>query len=259
MSFHDWLTGDGLTNTGVEYSLLYWITLVITLAILGTLIALSLSKKVSYKVKQRVLIGVSIFHISFEVLWRIVYIIFKHSSFASIWPMYPCNLGGIIVPIVCLLNTKKGKDLFYAFGFIGACLSFALPGDMFCYNFMAFPLFKSALQHTGILLIPSMEYAMGKYRPSIKDFPMLFVGCLVHIFNVEAIDQWLGLEPAINDYMYLRQGYPFTIPGIPSPFVTCAFGLLIFAIFLFVLNPKKSINDLKEWWAKLKNRFSKEK
>ena len=258
MSFRDWLTGDGVTNIGTEYSFLYWMTLLFTLLILGGLIALCLIKKVPYKVKQNVLVGVSIFHIAFEVLWRIVYIAFKNATFASLWPMYPCNLGGIIVPIVCLMNSKRGKDLFYVFGFVGACLSLMLPGNMYSYDFMAFPLFKSALQHTGILLIPAMEYAMGKYRPSIKDFPLLFVGSLVHIFNAEAIDQWIGLEPAVNDYMYLRQGYPFTIPGIPGPFVTCGCGLVVFALLLFILNPKQSINDLKELKTNIQNKFKKE-
>ena len=65
-------------------------------------------------------------------------------------------------------------------------------------------------------------------------------------------------EPAVNDYMYLRQGYPFTIPGIPGPFVTCGCGLVVFALLLFILNPKQSINDLKELKTNIQNKFKKE-
>ena len=257
MSFRDWLTGDGVTNTGIEYSPIYWATLCIVLFVLISLIIFCTIKKIPYKIKQNVLIGIAIFQIFFEIFWRIIFIVFKGATFTTLWPMYPCNLGGIIVPIICLLNSKKGKDLFYVFAFVGACLSFALPGTMYSFDFMAFPLLKSALQHTGILIIPAMEYAMGKYKTSIKEFPLLFVGCLIHFLNCEGIDEWLGLDPATNDYMYLRQGYPFEIPGIPSPFVTITFALIIFAILLFALGPKESISEVKKWANNIKLSFTK--
>ena len=256
MSFKDWLTGDKVTNTGIEYSPIYWITLSVVLLILILLIVFCALKKIPNKIKQNVLMGIAIFQLAFEVIWRIIFAVFKGSTFVNLWPMYPCNLGGIIVPIVCLFNSKKGKDLFYLFAFVGALLSFALPGNMYSFDYMAFPLLKSALQHTGILIIPAMEYSMGKYRPSIKDYPLLFVGCLIHFLNCEGIDEWLGLDPATNDYMYLRQGYPFEIPGIPSPFVTIIFALIVFAILLIILNPKESIAYIK---GKFNLLFSKQK
>ena len=257
MSFRDSFTGDAVTNTGIEYSPIYWPTLCLVSFVLVSLIVFCTIKKIPYKVKQNVLIGIAIFQIFFEIFWRIIFIVFKGATFTTLWPMYPCNLGGIIVPIICLLNSKKGKDLFYVFAFVGACLSFALPGTMYSFDFMAFPLLKSALQHTGILIIPAMEYAMGKYKTSIKEFPLLFVGCLIHFLNCEGIDEWLGLDPTTNDYMYLRQGYPFEIPGIPSPFVTITFALIIFAILLFVLGPRESINEVKKWANNIKLSFTK--
>ena len=56
--------------------------------------------------------------------------------------------------------------------------------------------------------------------------------------------------------MYLRQGYPFEIPGIPSPFVTIIFALIVFAILLIILNPKESIAYIK---GKFNLLFSKQK
>ena len=57
--------------------------------------------------------------------------------------------------------------------------------------------------------------------------------------------------------MYLRQGYPFEIPGIPSPFVTITFALIIFAILLFALGPKESISEVKKWVNNIKLSFTK--
>ena len=115
MSFKDWLTGDKVTNTGIEYSPIYWITLSVVLLILILLIVFSALKKIPNKIKQNVLIGIAIFQLAFEVVWRIIFAVFKGSTFVNLWPMYPCNLGGIIVPIVCLLNSKKRKRFILSF------------------------------------------------------------------------------------------------------------------------------------------------
>ena len=68
------------------------------------------------------------------------------------------------------------------------------------------------MQHTGILLIPAFEYASGTFRPSVRTYPWLIVGCLIHSFNCEVIDRWFGLT---EDYMFFRSDMPFVIPGVP--------------------------------------------
>ena len=73
MSFRDWLTGDGVTNTGIEYSPIYWATLCIVLFVLVSLIVFCTIKKIPYKVKQNVLIGIAIFQIFFEIFLLILY------------------------------------------------------------------------------------------------------------------------------------------------------------------------------------------
>ena len=60
MSFKDWLTGDKVTNTGIEYSPIYWITLSVVLLILILLIVFSALKKIPNKIKQNVLIPIFI-------------------------------------------------------------------------------------------------------------------------------------------------------------------------------------------------------
>ena len=79
MSFKDWLTGDKVTNTGIEYSPIYWITLSVVLLILILLIVFSALKKIPNKIKQNVLIGIAIFQLAFEVVWRIIFVVFKIS------------------------------------------------------------------------------------------------------------------------------------------------------------------------------------
>lgn len=89
-----------------------------------------------------------------------------------------------------------------------------------------FPILKSILQHTGILLIPLFEFGSGSYRPSVKHMGWVFVGLLIHLVNCEGITRLLGFD---GDYMFFRSGMPFVIPGVPQ-YIT----LSVFALFVLV-------------------------
>ena len=111
------------------------------------------------------------------------------------------------------MNLRRGKQLLYLFGFIGGVLTFAMPDGIFCQDVLVFPILKSILQHTGLLLIPAIEYVSGSYRPSLKDYGWIVAGCLIHLVNCEGINRLLGFT---EDYMYLRSDLPFVIPGVPQ-------------------------------------------
>jgi hypothetical protein len=135
-------------------------------------------------------------------------------------------LGGILIPIIGLLNWEKGKKLFYLFGFLGGVITFAMPEGIFCRDVLSFPILKSILQHTGLLLIPGLEFAAGRWRPAMKDLGWVIGGGLVHILNCEGITRLLGFT---GDYMYFRSNLPFVIPGVPQPIT-----LIFVALFLMV-------------------------
>ena len=199
-------------------------------------------KRVEAKHKQRLLVTIAIFQLMFEALWRIIYITIKGDTLLGWWPAYPCNVGGILLPIIALCNWEKGKKMFYLFGFVGGVLTFALPEGIFCRDVMSFPILKSVLQHTGLLLIPMLEYSMGKFRPTLLHMLWVILGMLIHLANCEGIDRLLGLT---GDYMFLRSGLPFVIPGVPQFITLSVFALLVLVALCFVSDPKGSWNTVK--------------
>lgn len=150
--------------------------------------------------------------------------------------------------------------MFYLFGFFGACMTFIIPAGIFIRTVMTFPILKSVLQHTGLLLIPTFEYFSKKYRPYVGDFLFLILGCIIHTINCEVIDRWLGLT---GDYMFYRSGMPFVIPGVPKWITISVFVLAFLYICSFVLSFKESVDYYKtnKWKEKynIKNWFKKEK
>jgi uncharacterized membrane protein YwaF len=156
--------------------------------------------------------------------------------------MYPCNLGCILIPLFALLDCKRGKQMFYLFGFVGGVLTFAMPDGIFCNDTYVFPILKSVLQHTGLLLIPIVEYVSGSFRPTLKDLGWVILGCLVHLANCEGIDRLLGFT---GDYMFFRSGMPFVIPGVPQFITLSVFAVILLALLSFLCDIKGSLAFLK--------------
>ena len=186
--------------------------------------------------------GISIFQIAFEIIWRLVYLFIKGDPILCWWPSYACNLGGVLLPIIALLNWRKGKQLFYLFGFVGGVLTFAMPDGIFCRDVFVFPILKSVLQHTGLLVIPLIEYVSGSYRPSLKDYGWLVAGCFVHLANCEGICRLLGFT---EDFLFLRSDLPFVIPGVPQWITLSVFALLVLILLSFLCDIKGSLAWLK--------------
>lgn len=242
MLFYDWLTGNMGTPGEYMYTSMHWWTLAIVGAVFALILCLAITKRQDKRASRAILVAVSVFQLGFEILWRLVYLFIKGDDLLSWWPMYPCNLGGILLPIFALLNCRRGKQMFYLFGFVGGVLTFALPDGIFCTSVFVFPILKSVLQHTGLLLIPALELISGSYRPTLKDLGWVILGCLVHLVNCEGIDRLLGFT---GDYMFFRSGMPFVIPGVPQFITLSVFALLVLAVLSFLCDIKGSIHFLK--------------
>jgi uncharacterized membrane protein YwaF len=147
-----------------------------------------------------------------------------------------------LLPIIALANHKRGKQMFYLFGFVGGVLTFAMPDGIFCNDTYVFPILKSVLQHTGLLLIPIVEYVSGSFRPTLKDLGWVIWGCLVHLANCEGIDRLLGFT---GDYMFLRSDLPFVIPGVPQFITLSVFAVILLALLSFLCDIKGSLAFLK--------------
>lgn len=245
--FKNWLIGNMGTAGDYIYTAIHWWTLGFVLLACALILGFGFAKRQDKKASRAILVAVAVFQLAFEVTWRLIYLFVKGDSIRWWWPMYPCNLGGILLPIFALTNCKKGKQMFYLFGFVGGVLTFAIPDGIFSNDIFVFPILKSVLQHTGLLLIPALEYISGTYRSKLKDLGWVILGCLVHLLNCEVIDRWLGF---MEDYMFFRSGLPFVIPGVPQYITLSVFAVIVFALLSFLSDIKGSILFLKS----MKNR-----
>ena len=236
--FYRWLIGDMGIRGEYAYQALHWNSLAAVLLVLTTVIAFGCMNKRSPRRCRGLLVAISVFQLGFEVLWRLIYLFVKGDSILCWWPMYPCNLGGILLPVIALTDSRRGKQLFYLFGFVGGVLTFALPQGIFCTDVLVFPILKSILQHTGLLMIPVLEYVTGTYRPSLKDMGWVVAGCLIHVVNCEGIDRLLGFA---GDYMFFRSDMPFVIPGVPQWITLSGFALLVLSLLSFLSDPKGAL------------------
>lgn len=222
-----WLIGDMGQPGDFAYTSIHLYSIVAVAAAVLLALALSITKKLTDQRKRTLLVGICWFQLGFELLWRLVYLLVKGNSLLCWWPIYPCNLGGILIPSIALCNWKTGKKMFYLFGFVGGVLTFALPNGIFSSNVMVFPIVKSILQHTGLLLIPLVELGSGTFRPSIRHMGWVVTGLLIHLVNCEGIVRLLGFE---GDYMFFRSGMPFVIPGVPQYITLSVFALLVLCV-----------------------------
>jgi len=234
----NWLIGNMGAEGEYMYQAIHWYTLAVVLLALAAAVAFCLCNRENSTRCRKLLVAVSVFQLGLEVIWRLIYLFIKGDTILCWWPMYPCNLGGILVPLFALLDWKRGKQMFYLFGFIGGVLTFAMPDGIFSNDVLVFPIVKSILQHTGLLLVPAVEWISGTYRPTLKHFGWVVGGCLIHLVNCEGIDRLLGFT---GDYMFFRSGLPFVIPGVPQWITLSVFALIVIAILSFLSDIKGSL------------------
>ena len=231
LTLYNWLIGNMGTAGEYQYQPIHlYSTLAVALSVaVITILGIKLRKN---EVKRRQLLkGICFFQLGFEILWRLIYLLVKGDSILCWWPIYPCNLGGVLIPIFALTGCKTGKKMFYLFGFVGGVLTFALPEGIFSSDVLVFPILKSILQHTGLLIIPVLEYIYGTYRPAPKDMGWVIGGLMIHLINCEGISRLLGFT---GDYMFFHSGMPFVIPGVPQFITLSAFALLVLVLISFL-------------------------
>ena len=247
--FYRWLIGDLGTPGDYIYRSIHWYSLAAFAAVFLLCIGIGIYLRKNSKKRALFLKSIAGFQLAFEVIWRLIYLFVKDCPVVELWPMYPCNLGGILIPVIALTNHKRGKQMFYLFGFVGGALTFALPEGIFSSSVLVFPILKSILQHTGLLLIPALELVYGTYRPTLKDMGWVIAGCGIHVVNCEGIDRLLGLT---GDYMFFRSGMPFVIPGVPQWITLSVFAVLVLVLLSFLCDIKGSIGFLRSHFSRQK-------
>lgn len=239
----NWITGNMGNPGNYEYTGIHIYSIVAVLAVTVVILLFGISKKTEQKKKHLLLKAICWFQLGFEVLWRLLYVYVKGDSALCWWPLYPCNLGGVLIPLIGLLNLTVGKKMFYLFGFVGGVLTFAVPDGIFTCDILVFPILKSILQHTGVLIIPLLALVIGDYRPTLKDMGYVVAGLLVHLVNSEGIVRLLGFD---GDYMFFRSGMPFVIPGVPQFITLSVFALAVLVLLSYLCDVKGSRDFLTD-------------
>ena len=239
----NWITGNMGNPGNYEYTDIHIYSIVAVLAVTVVILLFGISRRVDQKQKQWLLKAICWFQLGFEVLWRLLYVFVIGNSVVCWWPLYPCNLGGVLIPLIGLLNLTVGKKMFYLFGFVGGVLTFAVPDGIFTSDILVFPILKSILQHTGVLIIPLLALVIGDYRPTLKDMGYVVVGLLVHLVNSEGIVRLFGFD---GDYMFFRSGMPFVIPGVPQFITLSVFALAVLVLLSYLCDVKGSKKFLKD-------------
>lgn len=242
MLFLRWLTGDMGTPGDYSYSPMHLWTIVVVLTATLAVAFFGYKNRNHPRRNRTLLVAISLFQLTFEIGWRLIYLLVNDASAVSLWPMYPCNLGGILIPIIALCKFQRLKKLFYVFGFVGGAITFAIPDGIFTTDVLVFPILKSILQHTGLLLIPALEQTSHTYRPSLKDLGWVVAGAMIHIVNCEIIVRFMGLT---GDYMFFRSSLPFVIPGVPQFITLSVVALLIFIPMCYFGDKKTSDHFLE--------------
>jgi hypothetical integral membrane protein (TIGR02206 family) len=232
-------SGVGGVPGDFAYGTMHLMATIILIVVAGLLCYVG--RKLSMENRRKVLVVVAFFALALEIFWRGKWI-GRGLPMAELWPLYPCNLGGVLVPLIALFNNKTLKNLFYVLALVGGVVTFIYPLDVFINSELSFDIIKNILQHMFIITIPLFEFVTGQYKPQFKKVWIAMLAIFIYLFNGEVITRWLGLD---GDYVFLRAGLPFVIPGVPQ---VITFGLVVvfgLVVIYAALDPKGCKTVLK--------------
>ena len=227
-------TGEGGVPGDFSYGTVHMLAIAVLVVLCLVLTVVGLGS--SQKGKRRIIVAVATFGIAFEVFWRIVFIVQK-ADLIELYPFYPCNLAGIIIPLIAFSNNKMLKELFYLFAFIGGVVTYAIPQGVFNNQYLTFGILKSILQHYAIVIIPFFEFFNKTYKPRFKHFYVTIIGMLIHLINSEFVPKYaFGLQN--TDYIFLRSGLPFVIPNVPGWLTLSVFAVIVVIVCYALMDTK---------------------
>lgn len=227
-------TGEGGVPGDFAYGKIHLFA--VAALIVVTLLMCIVGKRLSAKNKRNVILVAAAISLGFEIFWRGVWI-GRGVPVLETWPLYPCNLAGVLVPLIVFTNNKTLKEIFYVFAFIGGIITFVYPDGIFVNSVLNFSILKSILQHTAIIFIPVFEYFTGQFKPQFKKLWLAILGLFIHLFNSEYLPRYFGME---GDYIFLRSGLPFVIPGVPQVLILGPIAIVVMFVFYAALDRKGS-------------------
>lgn len=242
-----WSTVGGVPGE-FAYGQRHLISVIILIVV--TVLMCIVGSKLSPENRRRVVVVVAVCALAFEFFWRGIWI-GRGVPVAETWPLFPCHLGAVLVPLIALLNNKTLKDIFYVFAFLGGVVTFVYPVDVFTNSVLNFDILKNIFHHMLIIFIPVFEFFTGQFKPQFKKVWLAILAMFIHLFNSEYVSRILGVE---GDFIFLRSGIPFVIPGVPQAFILGTIGGLVIIALVAVLDPKgfKAVLQRKKTGGKTK-------
>ncbi len=236
----DFWTGSGGVPGDFSYGTIHMVSAAALILVTAVMCVIGTQMKKSSQ--RKVIVAAAVFSIVFEIFWRLVF--WKNEvKLIDLWPFYPCNLAGILVPLIALSKSRILKDLFYVFAFVGGVITFVYPQGIFTNQYLCFGILKSILQHTAIIFIPVFEYVTGHYRPQFKKLYVAIIGIFIHLFNSEYLPKLMGLKD--TDYIFLHSGLPFVIKGVPQILILGPIAFLVMAALYALLDIKGAARFFK--------------
>ncbi|HZK39194.1 MAG TPA: YwaF family protein [Clostridia bacterium] len=225
-------SGNGGVPGDYSYGKMHIIAFAVLIVVSVTMCIIG--SRLSQKNRRNVLVATAVFAVALEIFWRGVWI-GRGLPMAELWPLFPCNLAGVLVPLIALSNNKTLKNIFYVFAFLGGVTTFVYPYDVFTNSVLNFDIFKSLLQHMLIIIIPAYEFFTGQFKPQFKKVWLSILAMFIHLFNSEYFTRLLGLD---GDYIFLRSGIPFVIPCVPQAFILGTLGAIAIVAVYAVMDFK---------------------
>ena len=104
----DFWTGSGGVPGDFSYGTIHMVSAAALILVTAVMCVIGTQMKKSSQ--RKVIVAAAVFSIVFEIFWRLVF--WKNEvKLIDLWPFYPCNLAGILVPLIAL-SKKTPADYF---------------------------------------------------------------------------------------------------------------------------------------------------
>ena len=103
----NWLIGNMGTPGDYMYQPIHLVSTAVVMAVFVLICGIAIAFRRDSRKIRRLLVAVAVFQLVFEIGWRLIYLLVKGDSILCWWHMYPCNLGGVLIPVIALMNLKK--------------------------------------------------------------------------------------------------------------------------------------------------------
>ncbi|MHC1748550.1 MAG: hypothetical protein AB9856_09240 [Cellulosilyticaceae bacterium] len=170
-------------------------------------------------------------------------------------PLYLCSLFWILMPFVAF--TKKGSKLnrITTSCLCTICLLAGILGTVFniymdTYPFLSFVVIRSLLYHFCMILIPSILWCTGYYKPHIQDTFQCFIPVIALLVPCFVVDKKFGW-----DYCYLNGGIGTPLESLSKLVPNLFFIIILYGGLFITLNVIFYIPIIKQHSNVLKNKL----